>query len=198
MRQRTPHPTVSTSPTPATARTAAVKLEAAQQALTRFPRRPPRQADREPPAGRGEGRRAARQGPPPAPRPRDFNAHEDLKIRNMSRAPASKPDPATPGGFLPNGVAAKTALNRSISDAGWGVFLTILTAKVASAGREVMAVPPATPPGGAPNAGTPPRRTGAHRRSSHCVSCDHTAHADTVGAINVLRAGLVRRDAAST
>jgi putative transposase len=29
----------------------------------------------------------------------------------------------------------------------------------------------------------------------HCVACGHNAHADTVGAINVLRAGLVRRDA---
>ncbi|MFJ8142275.1 zinc ribbon domain-containing protein [Streptomyces sp. NPDC096013] len=30
----------------------------------------------------------------------------------------------------------------------------------------------------------------------HCVSCGHLAHADTVGALNVLRAGLVRREAA--
>ncbi|MGW5277678.1 zinc ribbon domain-containing protein, partial [Streptomyces sp. NPDC004044] len=29
----------------------------------------------------------------------------------------------------------------------------------------------------------------------HCVSCGHNAHADTVGAINVLRAGLARRKA---
>jgi putative transposase len=29
----------------------------------------------------------------------------------------------------------------------------------------------------------------------HCQSCGHNAHADTVGATNVLRAGLVRRDA---
>ncbi|MGC0344048.1 transposase [Streptomyces sp. SLBN-8D4] len=29
----------------------------------------------------------------------------------------------------------------------------------------------------------------------HCVSCAHQAHADTVGALNVLRAGLVRRHA---
>ncbi|MFF8868443.1 zinc ribbon domain-containing protein [Streptomyces sp. NPDC015139] len=29
----------------------------------------------------------------------------------------------------------------------------------------------------------------------HCQACGHNAHADTVGAINVLRAGLVRRDA---
>ncbi|MFB7226007.1 zinc ribbon domain-containing protein, partial [Streptomyces sp. NPDC056227] len=29
----------------------------------------------------------------------------------------------------------------------------------------------------------------------HCVACGHSAHADTVGALNVLRAGLVRREA---
>ncbi|MFI6848138.1 zinc ribbon domain-containing protein [Kitasatospora sp. NPDC050467] len=33
------------------------------------------------------------------------------------------------------------------------------------------------------------------RDTFHCVACDHRAHADTVGAINVLRAGLVRREA---
>nr|WP_258050341.1 transposase [Streptomyces finlayi] len=33
------------------------------------------------------------------------------------------------------------------------------------------------------------------REKFHCVVCDHTAHADTVGALNVLRAGLVRREA---
>ncbi|MFF0000181.1 zinc ribbon domain-containing protein [Streptomyces avermitilis] len=33
------------------------------------------------------------------------------------------------------------------------------------------------------------------QESFHCLSCGHTAHADTVGALNVLRAGLVRRDA---
>jgi putative transposase len=53
-------------------------------------------------------------------REHDFLAHEDLRIRTTSKAPASKPDPATPGGFLPNGAAAKAGLNRSIADAGWG------------------------------------------------------------------------------
>ncbi|MGW4519394.1 zinc ribbon domain-containing protein, partial [Streptomyces sp. NPDC004393] len=28
----------------------------------------------------------------------------------------------------------------------------------------------------------------------HCHECDHQAHADTAGALNVLRAGLVRRN----
>jgi putative transposase len=52
----------------------------------------------------------------------DFIAHEDLKIRNMVKAPAPKPDPDQPGSFLPNGAAAKAGLNRGIADAGWGCF----------------------------------------------------------------------------
>lgn len=36
-------------------------------------------------------------------REHDFIAHEDLRIRNMSKAPDPKPDPGQPGRFLPNG-----------------------------------------------------------------------------------------------
>jgi putative transposase len=39
-------------------------------------------------------------------------------------------------------VAAKSGLNRSILDAGWGQFMTILTAKAESAGRRVVRVEP--------------------------------------------------------
>lgn len=53
-------------------------------------------------------------------RAHDFIAHEDLRIRSMSKAPAPRPDPDTPGVFLPNGAAAKAGLNRSIADAGQG------------------------------------------------------------------------------
>ncbi len=53
-------------------------------------------------------------------RAHDVIAHEDLRIRNMSRAPAPKPDPERAGAFLPNGAAAKAGLNKSINDAGWG------------------------------------------------------------------------------
>jgi putative transposase len=115
----------------------------------------------------------------------------------MVKAPAPKPDPDQAGGFLPNGAAAKTGLNRSISDAGWGVFLTILHAKAESAGREVIAVDPRN------TSRTCPRTQCGHVAAENrptqerfrCVSCGHTAHADTVGAVNVLRAGLVRREA---
>ncbi|MFH8739101.1 transposase [Streptomyces sp. NPDC017964] len=53
-------------------------------------------------------------------RQHDFIPHEDLKIRNMVRRAAPKPDPDTSGAFLPNGASAKAGLNRSISDTGWG------------------------------------------------------------------------------
>lgn len=38
-------------------------------------------------------------------REHDFIAHEDLKIRNMSKTPAPKPDPDQAGVFLSNGAA---------------------------------------------------------------------------------------------
>jgi putative transposase len=75
-----------------------------------------------------------------------------------------------------------------------GVFLTILHAKAESAGREVIAATPATPPAPAPNAGTPPRRNRPTQETFHCVACGHTAHADTVAATNFY-GPLVRRHA---
>ncbi|MFF7438596.1 RNA-guided endonuclease TnpB family protein [Streptomyces sp. NPDC008122] len=121
-------------------------------------------------------------------------AHEDLKIRNMVKAPAPKPDPGRPGSFLSNGAAAKAGLNHSISDAGWGVFLTILRAKAESAGREVIAVDPRNTSRTCPACGHVAKENRPAQEKFHCVSCGHTAHADTVGALNVLRAGLVRRN----
>ncbi|MEV7003685.1 transposase, partial [Streptomyces sp. NPDC093982] len=128
-------------------------------------------------------------------RDHDFIAHEDLKIRNMSRTVAPKPDPDKPGSFLPNGAAAKTGLNRSIADAGWGVFLTILAAKAESAGRQVIAVDPRNTSRRCPECGHTTQQNRPTQDKFHCISCRHHAHADTVGALNVLRAGLVHRNA---
>ncbi|MFB7607976.1 RNA-guided endonuclease InsQ/TnpB family protein [Streptomyces gardneri] len=128
-------------------------------------------------------------------REHDFIAHEDLKIRSMSRAPTPTPDPERPGVFLPNGAAAKAGLNKSIADAGWGVFLTILYAKAESAGREVIAVDPRNTSRTCPECGHVSAENRPTQEKFHCVSCGHSAHADTVGATNVLRAGLVRREA---
>ncbi|WP_037603331.1 RNA-guided endonuclease InsQ/TnpB family protein [Streptacidiphilus rugosus] len=193
-------------PNPRHGRTAAAKLESAQQALSRFPRvrRDKRTGNHQRAVEKvaklhGKVRRQrldhAHKTTLTLVREHDFIAHEDLEIRNMSRSVAPKPDPETPGVFLPNGAAAKTGLNRSIMDAGWGVFLTILTSKAESAGRVVVAVDPRNTSRTCPSCGHTAKENRPTQETFHCVSCGHRAHADTVGAINVLRAGLARREA---
>jgi putative transposase len=73
----------------------------------------------------------------------DVIALEDLCTAGMTRRPAPKPDPQKGGTFLPNQTRAKAGLNKSILDAGWTQFTSILTGKAAEAGRRVMLVNPA-------------------------------------------------------
>ena len=62
---------------------------------------------------------------------------EDLRVAAMTAtASGTVEDPG-------RNVAAKAGLNRSILDAGWGQFTSILVAKAESAGRRVMLVHPA-------------------------------------------------------
>jgi putative transposase len=64
----------------------------------------------------------------------DAIAIEDLKITNMTRsASGTLEQPGT-------NVAAKSGLNRSILDAGWGQFARILAAKAEEAGRRIVRV----------------------------------------------------------
>lgn len=116
---------------PRHARKAAAKLEAAQHKLSRFGRvrRAKQTANHRKAVQRVADlhRKVRRQRLDHAHktaldlvRDHDLIAHEDLKIRNMVKTATPKPDPEQPGVFLPNGVAAKRGLNRSISDAGWG------------------------------------------------------------------------------
>jgi putative transposase len=121
---------------------------------------------------------------------------EDLRIANMTRAPAPRPDPERAGGYLPNGSAAKAGLNQSIVDAGWGVFLTILPSKAESAGREVIAVNPANTSRTCPavECGHLAKENRLTQAGFVCVICGFTANADVVGALNVKRIGLVLRD----
>ncbi|WP_330287796.1 RNA-guided endonuclease InsQ/TnpB family protein [Streptomyces sp. NBC_00576] len=193
-------------PNPRHGRRAAQKLEASQQALSRFPRRKAkdRTANHQRAVDKvaqlhGKVRRQrldhAHKTALGLVRAHDFIAHEDLKIRNMSKAPTPRPDPDRAGLFLPNGAAAKAGLNRSINDAGWGVFLTILHAKAESAGREVIAVNPRNTSRTCPECGHTAKENRPTQEKFHCLACGHHAHADTVAATNVLRAGLVRRNA---
>ncbi|MBB5934385.1 RNA-guided endonuclease InsQ/TnpB family protein, partial [Streptomyces zagrosensis] len=193
-------------PNPCHGRRGAAKLQVAQQVLARFPRRKAkdrtanhRRAVDKVAQLHGKVRRQrldhAHKTALSLVRAHDFIAHEDLKIRNMNKAPAPRPDPGQAGAFLANGAAAKAGLNTSIHDAGWGVFLTILHAKAESAGREVIAVDPRNTSRTCPECGHTAKENRPTQEKFHCLSCGHTAHADTVGATNVLRAGLVRRNA---
>ncbi|MFD5496616.1 RNA-guided endonuclease InsQ/TnpB family protein [Streptomyces sp. NPDC127091] len=127
----------------------------------------------------------------------DVIAHERLNTAGMTRAPKPKPDPETPGAFLPNGSAAKAGLNRSILDAGWGVFLVILAHKAESAGRTVIAVDPRNTSRTCPDCGHVAKENRATQAKFECTVCGFAANADHVGATNVLnRAGLALCDVA--
>ncbi|MEV8635011.1 transposase [Streptosporangium sp. NPDC051023] len=113
--------------------------------------------------------------------------HEELRIVNMTRSASGTID--APG----RNVAAESGLNRSILDAGWGVFLTVLADKAESAGRALIAVNPA---GTCAACGHVAKENRVSQAAFRCRACGHGAHADVNAAINILRAGLALRDAA--
>jgi putative transposase len=66
---------------------------------------------------------------------------EAIQPANLSRRPEPKQDEN--GTYEHNGASRKVGLNKSIQDAGWRQFLSILTFKAACAGKRVEAVNPA-------------------------------------------------------
>jgi hypothetical protein len=96
----------------------------------------------------------------------DLVVVEDLQITNMLRRAKPVPDPDNPGQFLNNGARAKSGLSRSISDAGWGQFVSVLRAKAEEAGRTWIEVDPATPRMAARNVGMQPLKTASPKRTS--------------------------------
>ncbi|WP_246080102.1 RNA-guided endonuclease InsQ/TnpB family protein [Nonomuraea mesophila] len=120
----------------------------------------------------------------------DVIVHEDLRIANMTRSASGTTE--APG----RNVAAKSGLNRSILDAGWGVFLTILAHKAESAGRTLIAVNPAGTSRTCARCGHSAKENRVTQTDFVCTACGHTAHADVNAAINIMRAGLALRQAA--
>lgn len=122
-------------------------------------------------------------------RDHDIIGIEDLKINNMTKAPAPKPDPDNEGQFLPNGSAAKAGLNKAILEGCWGMFRTRLEQKA-----EI-----STPKQAATVIAVNPRNTSLQCRECHnvdkrnrksqaeffCVVCGHEAHADVNAALNI-------------
>ena len=112
----------------------------------------------------------------------DVIAHERLNTGGMTKSPAPKADPGQPGGFLPNGAAAKAGLNRSILDAGWAQFLGILANKAESAGRLVVPVDARNTSRTCPECGHVAKENRLTQAKFACTACGFTANADHVGA----------------
>jgi putative transposase len=125
----------------------------------------------------------------------DAIALEDLNTAGMTHSPAPEPDPARTGVYLPNGSAAKAGLNKSILDAGWAQFTSILTGKAEEAGRRVVFVDPAGTSIGCHQCG---RRCERPRQDTVICPVHGPMDADVNGARNIYtRAGLGSGQAAA-
>lgn len=111
---------------------------------------------------------------------------EDLQAINMSKRPKPKQD-ATTGEYLPNGAAAKAGLNKSILDAGWGMFVEMTKAKAASAGRTVLSVNPKYTSQTCSGCGVVKKKDLSERR--HSCECGTELDRDTNAAVNILALG---------
>jgi putative transposase len=86
------------------------------------------------------------------------------------------------------GMVRNHPLSKAISDAGWGLFLSILRAKAASAGRVVKEVNPAGTSQTCSGCGAHVPKTLADRWHT-CPDCDLSLHRDHNAAIRVLQVG---------
>lgn len=113
--------------------------------------------------------------------------HEDLKINNMIRRPKPKQDEET-GVYLPNNACAKAGLNKSIADAGWGMFLNITSYKAIEIGKKIFAVPPHYTSQKCSNCGEIVKKSLSTR--THRCPCGFVANRDHNAALNILRIGM--------
>ncbi len=108
----------------------------------------------------------------------DLIVVEDLKIKNMVRRAKPRPNPDKPGQFLANGQGAKSGLNRSIHDAGWGAFVNILKTKAEEAGRRVIDVDPRHSSDRCEACGRQATNNRISQAVLRCQKCGHEVHAD--------------------
>jgi putative transposase len=110
---------------------------------------------------------------------------EDIKVGNLTKH--AKPKQDETGKYLPNGAAAKGGLNKSILDAGWGMFVDMCSYKAAKAGRTLLKVSPKYTSQICSNCGTVKKKDLSERW--HSCDCGAELDRDVNAAINILERG---------
>lgn len=108
---------------------------------------------------------------------------EDLKVRNLSKS--AKGNAEQHG----KNVKAKSGLNKSILDQGWGMFVQMLEYKQSWSGGDVLRVNPKNTSRTCPCCGHVAKENRTTQANFECVECGFKANADHVGALNVLERG---------
>lgn len=110
---------------------------------------------------------------------------EKLQVRNMSAS--AKGTVEEPG----RNVAAKSGLNRSILDQGWGMFATMLRYKLAERGGQLVEVDPAYTSQTCAECGVVDRESRVSQSVFSCRHCGHEANADKNAARNIHQARML-------
>ncbi len=108
---------------------------------------------------------------------------EDLKVTNMSKSATGTIE--APG----RSVKAKSGLNKSILDQGWGEFRRQLEYKEAWLGGGVLAINPRNTSRTCPACNHVSAENRKTQSKFECVKCGYAENADLNAAINILRAG---------
>ncbi len=111
---------------------------------------------------------------------------EDLNVKGMSASAAGTAK--EPG----RNVRAKSGLNKSILDQGWGMFRSMLEYKAKWLGGQVIAINPANTSRACSACGETDADNRQTQAEFRCVQCGHSDNADLNAARNILRAGLAR------
>ena len=116
----------------------------------------------------------------------DLISLEDLKITNMTKSAKGTKD--KPG----KNVKAKSGLNRSVLEQGWGMFRQRLTDKATNAVTpvEIIAINPAYTSLRCSECGYTDKKNRESQALFHCLSCGYKDNADVNAAKNIIAVGL--------
>jgi putative transposase len=118
---------------------------------------------------------------------------EDIQIGNLTKKPQPKQDEN--GKYLPNGASAKGGLNKSILDAGWGIFVSMCARKAEEAGRTLIKVNPKYTSQVCSGCGQVKKKDLSERW--HICECGCELDRDINAAINILERGRRQQGAIS-